>query len=301
MSSFVGRAAELAEVRRLIADSRLVTLTGSGGAGKTRLALQVAAELLDGSGDGVWFADLAPLQDGDLVAATVANVLGIRAEPGRPLIDTLVEAVGQRSLLLLLDNCEHVLDTCAKLADALLRGCPNLVLLTTSREPLGIDGERVHRVPSMETPADDDDMDAIGDTEAVRLFTDRAAQHGVRLVWDERTASVVGRICRRLDGIPLAIELGAARLTVMSLTELDARLDQRFALLTGGSRAALPRQQTLRAMVEWSWELLNGSERQVLARLSVFAGGFGRGRRRGCRRDRGRAFGRGPRAPRRAG
>jgi predicted ATPase/class 3 adenylate cyclase len=275
VSSFVGRAAELAEVRRLIADCRLVTLTGSGGAGKTRLGLQVAAGLLDGSGDGVWFADLAPLQDGDLVAATVANVLSIRADPGRPLIDTLVEAVGLRSLLLLLDNCEHVLDTCAKLADALLRGCPNVVLLTTSREPLGIDGERVHRVPSMDTPADDDDMDAIGETEAVRLFIDRAAQHGVRLAWDERTASVLGRICRRLDGIPLAIELGAARLTVMSLTELDARLDQRFALLTGGSRAALPRQQTLRALVEWSWELLNGPERHVLARLSVFAGGFG--------------------------
>ena len=277
VSSFVGRAAELAEVRRLIADSRLVTLTGPGGAGKTRLGLQVAAGLLDGSSDGVWFADLAPLQDGDLVAATVANVLGIRADPGRSLVGTLVEAVGQRNLLLLLDNCEHVLDTCAKLADALLRGCPNVVLLTTSREPLGIDGERVHRVPSMDTPADDDDMDAIGGTEAVRLFTDRAAQHGVRLAWDERTASVLGRICRRLDGIPLAIELGAARLTVMSLTELDARLDQRFALLTGGSRAALPRQQTLRAMVDWSWELLDDPERQVLACLSVFAGGFGLG------------------------
>jgi predicted ATPase/class 3 adenylate cyclase len=275
VSSFVGRAAELAEVRRLIADSRLVTLTGPGGAGKTRLGLQVAAGLLDGSGDGVWFADLAPLQNADLVAASVANVLGIRADPGRPMIDTLVEAVDQRSLLLLLDNCEHVLDTCAKLADALLRGCPNVVLLATSREPLGIDGERVHRVPSMDTPADDDDMDAIGDTEAVRLFTDRAARHGVRLVWNEQTAPVAGRICRRLDGMPLAIELAAARLTVMSLTELDARLDQRFALLTGGSRAALPRQQTLRAMVEWSWELLNGPEQQVLARLSVFAGGFG--------------------------
>jgi predicted ATPase/class 3 adenylate cyclase len=274
VSSFVGRAAELAEVRRLIADCRLVTLTGAGGAGKTRLGLQVAAGLLDGSGDGVWFVDLAPLQDGDLVAATLANVLGIRADPGRPLIDTLVEAVGERSLLLLLDNCEHVLSTCAKLADALLRSCPNVALLTTSREPLGIDGERVHRVPSMDTPADHDDMDAIGETEAVRLFTDRAAQHGARLVWDERTASVIGRICRRLDGIPLAIELGAARLTVMSPTELDARLDQRFALLTGGSRAALPRQQTLRAMVEWSWELLNGPERHVLARLSAFAGGF---------------------------
>ena len=274
VSSFIGRDAELAKVRRLIATSRLVTLTGSGGAGKTRLGLQVAAGLLDGSGDGVWFADLAPLQDSDLVAVTVANVLGIRADPGRPLIDTLVDAVGQRSLLVLLDNCEHVIDTCAKLADALLRNCPNIVLLATSREPLGIDGEHVHRVPSLDTPADDDAVDAIRNTEAVRLLADRAAQHGVPLVWDEQSASVVGRICRLLDGIPLAIELGAARLRVMSVTELDARLDQRFAILTGGSRAALPRHQTLLAMVDWSWTLLNVAERHVLARLSVFAGGF---------------------------
>ncbi len=274
VSSFIGRDAELAEVRRLISTSRLVTLTGPGGAGKTRLGLQLAAELLDGSGDGVWFADLAPLQDADLVAVTVANVLGIREDPGRDLIDTLVEAVGQRSLLVLLDNCEHVVDRCAKLADALLRNCPNIVLLATSREPLGIDGERVYRVPSLATPADGDGPDAIRNTEAVRLFADRAAQHGVTLSWDERTASVAGRVCRLLDGIPLAIELGAARLRGMSVSELDARLDRRFAILTGGSRTALPRQQTLRAMVDWSWELLNAAEGQVLARLSVFAGGF---------------------------
>ena len=274
VSSFIGRDAEFAEVRRLITTFRLVTLTGPGGAGKTRLGLQVAAELLDGSGDGVWFADLAPLQDEDLVAITVANVLGIPKDRGRSLIDTLADAVGQRSLLILLDNCEHVLGMCAKLADALLRNCPNIVLLATSREPLGIDGERVYRVPSLATPADGDSPDAIRNTEAVRLFADRAAQHGVSLSWDERTASVVGRVCRLLDGIPLAIELGAARLRGMSVSELDARLDRRFAILTGGARTALPRQQTLRAMVDWSWELLNAAEGQVLARLSVFAGGF---------------------------
>ena len=274
VSSFIGREAELAEVRSLITGCRLVTLTGPGGAGKTRLGLQAAAGLLDGSGDGVWFADLAPLQDADLVAVTVANVLGIPEDPGRPIIDTLVDAVSQRSLLVLLDNCEHVIDACAKVADVLLRNCPNIVLLATSREPLGIEGERIHRVPSMDTPAEDDEVDAIRNSEAVRLFTDRAAQHGVSLPWDEPTASVIGRICRRLDGIPLAIELGAARLRVMSVIELDARLDQRFSILTGGSRAALPRQQTLLAMVDWSWELLNAAEQYVLARLSVFAGGF---------------------------
>ena len=277
VSSFIGREAELAAVRALVGGSRLVTLTGAGGSGKTRLGLQVAAGLLDGAADGVWFADLAPLRDPDLVPVTVANVLGVREEPGRPVLDTLVEAVGGRSLLVLLDNCEHLIGSCAKLADALLRGCTNLALLATSREPLGIDGEHVYRVPSMRTPADGEDTDAIRGAEAVRLFTDRAGHHGVTLAWDQETASVIGRICRRLDGIPLAIELAAARLRVMPAGELESRLDQRFAILTGGSRAAAPRQQTLRAMVDWSWELLTLAERAVLARLSTFAGGFALG------------------------
>jgi predicted ATPase/class 3 adenylate cyclase len=273
-SSFIGRDAQLAEVHRLLEGSRLVTLTGAGGAGKTRLGLQAAAGLADGSGDGVWFVDLAPLQDGELAAAATASVLGIREDPGRPITETLVDAVGDRSLLVLLDNCEHLIDACAKLADALLRGCPNIVLLTTSREPLGIDGEQVYRVPSMVTPAHGDGVDVIRSAEAVRLFADRARQQGARLSWDPEAAEVAGRICRRLDGIPLAIELAAARLRVMPVAELDARLDQRFSILTGGSRAALPRQQTLLAMVDWSWELLTPAERHVLAGLSVFAGGF---------------------------
>jgi len=274
VSSFVGRETELAEVRRLVSGARLVTLTGAGGAGKTRLGLQVAAGLAGGAGDGVWFADLAPLGDPDLVAVTVADVLGVRLEPGRGVLGNLVEAVGGRSLLVLLDNCEHVIGACAKLADALLRGCLNLALLATSREPLGIEGERVYRVPSMGVPAEGDDSGAIRASEAVRLLADRAAAQGVPLGGDELAAEVVGRICRRLDGIPLALELAAARLRVMPAAGLEARLDERFALLTGGSRAALPRQQTLRAMVDWSWELLNPAERAVLARLSVFAGAF---------------------------
>jgi predicted ATPase len=274
-SSFIGRDSELAEVRRLLTTSRLVTLTGAGGVGKTRLGLQVAAGLLDGSADGVWFADLAPLDGPELVVATVASVLRIRQVPGRPLVDTLIEAVGQRSLLVVLDNCEHVLDACAKLADALLRNCPSVVLLATSREPLSIGGERVYHVPSLGIPADGADAAAIRASAAVQLLEDRAAAQGVPLGWDEETAAVAGRICRRLDGIPLAVELAAARLRVMPAAELEARLDQRFAILTGGSRAALPRQRTLRAMVEWSWELLTAGERAVLAALSVFAGGFG--------------------------
>jgi predicted ATPase len=274
MSSFIGRDAELAEVCHLVGSSRLVTLTGAGGAGKTRLALQVAVGLLGDGGEGVWFADLAPVGDPDLVAVTVADVLGVRQEPGRPALEALVEAVGGQSLLALLDNCEHVIGACAKLADALLRGCPNLALLATSREPLGIDGERVYRVPSMGTPADGDDPGAIRASEAVRLLEDRAAAQGVPLAWDRPAAEVAGRICRRLAGIPWAVELAAARLRVLTAAELDVRLDQRFAL-TGGSRAGLPRQRTLRALVEWSWELLTGAERAVLARLSVFVGGFG--------------------------
>src|SRR5215831_16049227 len=195
VSSFIGRDAELAAVRALVVGSRLVTLTGAGGAGKTRLALQVAAGLADGTGDGVWFVDLAPLSDPGLVAVTVADVLGVRQEPGRPVLDALTEAVGGRSLLVVLDNCEHLIGACAKLADALLRSCPNLALLATSREPLGIGGERVYRLPSLSTPAGNDDIGAIRASESVRLFTDRAAAQGVPLAWDEPAAELVGRIC----------------------------------------------------------------------------------------------------------
>jgi predicted ATPase/DNA-binding CsgD family transcriptional regulator len=275
LSSFIGREAELATVRALVAGSRLVTLTGVGGVGKTRLALQAAAGLLDGTADEAWFADLSPLRDPELVAVTVADVLEVRLVPGRPVLDMLVEAVDQRKLLVVLDNCEHLIGTCAKLADALLRGCPNLVLLATSREALGIDGEYLYRVPSMGTPAHGDDVGAIRASEAVQLLAERAEAQGVPLAWDEEGSRRAGRLCRRLDGIPLALELAAARLRAMPAAALEARLDERFALLTGGSRAGLPRQRTQRAMVEWSWELLNPAEQAVLARLSVFAGGFG--------------------------
>ena len=274
-SAFIGRDAELAVVSDLLGGSRLVTLTGAGGAGKTRLALQVAAGPAGRAGRDVWLADLAPLADPGLVAVTVADALGVREEPGRPVLDTVLDVVGGRRLLVLLDNCEHVIGACAKLADALLRGCPGVTLLATSREPLGIDGEQLYRIPSMSVPADGDDAAAILASEAVRLLADRAAAQGAPLADDAETTRLAGRICRRLDGIPLALELAAARLRVMSAAELEARLDQRFALLTGGSRAARPRQQTLRAVVDWSWELLTGAEQAVLARLSVFAGGFG--------------------------
>jgi non-specific serine/threonine protein kinase len=274
LSSFVGRQRELDELRRLVDATRLVTLTGPGGSGKTRLALQVAGELSKGSGDGVWLVELAPLADPGRVGATVASVLGIREDPNRPTIDVLVDAVGSRELLVVLDNCEHVVHSVATLAEALLRSCPGIHLLATSREPLGLTGEQVYRVPSLAVPENDDATEQVMASESVRLLLERAAEHKPGFAITNADGLVVARICRRLDGMPLAIELAAARLRSLSPADLDERLDERFRLLTGGSRTALPRQQTLRALIDWSWELLNSAEQGVLARLSVFAGRF---------------------------
>ena len=272
LSSFVGREAELSEISVLVETSRLVTLTGAGGSGKTRLALQVAAELLDGSGEGVWFVDLAPLSDPGLVAATVAHAMGVREESGRPVADTLMHAIGDRRLLILLDNCEHLIDSCAKLTDALLRSCPRIHVLATSREPLAIGGEHIYRVPTLSLPQDDDQ--AAAGSEAVQLFLERASESRPDFILDDRNSKVVASICRRLDGMPLAIELAAARVASMDVTDIESRLDKRFALLSTTSRSVLPRQQTLRALVDWSYDLLTVHERETLCRLSVFAGGW---------------------------
>ena len=275
-TSFVGRAAELAELRSLVSGgSRLVTIAGPGGIGKSRLALQVAAEALDGAGDGVWLAELAPVAEPELVARTVAAVLGVREEPGRPMLETLVDAVGDRSLLVVLDNAEHVLGAAAKLADALMRSCPRAYLLVTSREPLGVGGERVFRVPSLPVPpADLAAPGRLAAFESVQLFAERAVMYRQGFALEAANAAAVAAICARLDGIPLALELAAARLGSLSVSEISSRLDQRFRLLTGGSRTALPRHQTLRALIDWSYDLLNPEEQMVLGRLSVFAGGW---------------------------
>jgi predicted ATPase/class 3 adenylate cyclase len=274
LATFIGRDAELAEVRDLITASRLVTLTGAGGTGKTRLGLQAAAGLLDGTGDGVWLVELAAVADSDAVASAISAALGLAGPPdGRPVLAGLLEALAFQHVLIMLDNCEHLIDACAKTVDAILRRCPGVQLLTTSREPLGIGGETIYRVPSLSLPGPDD-ADSPGSGDAVALFVQRAKEQGVNLPADEETGSLLVSICRRLDGLPLAIELAAARLRSISLNGLRDRLDQRFRLLTGGSRVALERQQTLRATVDWSYSLLNGLERSLLCRLSVFAESF---------------------------
>ena len=276
LSAFVGRQQEVQDVRRLVGSARLVTLTGAGGCGKTRLALQAAAELLDEARDGVWFADLAPLTEGEQIPAAVAAVLGL-ADPGgqQPLLESLTESLREQDTLILLDNCEHVIDAAAKLCGLLVRDCPRLRILATSREPLGLDGEQVYRVPSLSLPPGEAEaVDEIAGSDAARLFVDRAQAHDSGFRLDEDTASLVASVCRRLDGIPLALELAAARLSSMSIQQISQRLDQRFRLLTGGSRNAMPRQQTLQAAVDWSFGLLHEPERETLRRLSVFAGGF---------------------------
>jgi predicted ATPase/class 3 adenylate cyclase len=267
-TTFIGRDTELAEVRALAGSAGLVTLTGAGGTGKTRLALQVAAELLDGTGDGVWLVELAAVTDADAVAPAISAALGISGPPGRPVLETLLDALVPQDILIVLDNCEHLIDACAKIADAILRRCPRVHLLATSREPLGIGGEAIYRVPSLSLPGPGD----AGSSDAVALFVDRATAQGVSLAPGDET--LIASICRRLDGLPLAIELAAARLRSLSLQGLHDRLDQRFRLLTGGSRAALARQQTLRATVDWSYSLLNGPEQLLLQCLSPFAEGF---------------------------
>jgi predicted ATPase/class 3 adenylate cyclase len=275
LSTFIGRDRELSDVRALAESSRMVTLTGAGGCGKTRLSLQVAAEMLDGAGDGVWLVELAAVSDPDAVPSAISGALGIAPRPGRPALEALLDALGPQDILIVLDNCEHLIDACAKTADSLVRRCPRVHLVATSREPLGITGETIYRVPSLSLPASDGPGSVTPESsDAVALFVDRARAQGAGLTVNEETLPVIVSVCRRLDGLPLAIELATARLRSLSLDGLHDRLDQRFRLLTGGSRTALARQQTLRATVDWSYSLLNGAEQMLLRRLSVFAETF---------------------------
>jgi predicted ATPase len=273
LTSFIGREKEIDAVKERLAGTRLLTLTGSGGTGKTRLALQVAADLVEASPDGVWLVELAALSDPALVTQEVGRALGVRAEPGRSLIETLLDALRARQLLLVLDNCEHLVAACADLAHALLRACPGVRLLATSREALGVPGETVWRVPSLAVPQPPPPpLEQLTQYEAVRLFIERSVLSQPSFAVTNENAPAVAGICQRLEGIPLAIELAAARVKLLAVEQIMARLDDRFRLLTGGSRTVLPRQQTLRAAIDWSFDLLTEPERVLLRRLSVFAG-----------------------------
>ena len=263
LTSFVGRSAQMADVRKLFADNRLVTLTGAGGAGKTRLAVEIAACIAAEFRDGVWYVDLAPVTHPAVVPVTVARALGLPDQPGRTTMDTLLRFVADRQMLVVLDNCEHLLDATAELIVALLGGAPKLTLLATSREPLGVTGEATWRVPSL----------SLRD-EAIELFADRARLAQTDFTVTDDSATTVAEICQRLDGVPLAIELAAARVRALSLAEILDGLHDRFRLLTGGSRTAVRRQQTLRASVDWSHALLSEPERVLFRRLAVFLGGF---------------------------
>ena len=276
LTSFVGREREMAKVKRLLADQRLLTLTGPGGCGKTRLALAVGHELVEEFKDGAWLVELASLSDPALVAQTVAFTLGVREQPGRPLTETLADSLRPREVLLVLDNCEHLVEACANLADALLRACPRLRILATSRETLGIAGETPWLVPSLSLPAGRQPpaIEEMPRFEAVRLFIERTTAVLPGFALTDRNAQAVAQVCQRLDGIPLAIELAAARARVLAVEQIAARLDGCFRLLAAGSRTALPRHRTLRATIDWSHELLSEEERALFRRLSVFAGGF---------------------------
>jgi predicted ATPase/class 3 adenylate cyclase len=276
LTSFINREQEIVDIRRLLTESHLVTLIGAGGCGKSRLALQVGAELVEEYADGVWLVELAGLARGAAVLHSVAATLGVPEEPGRPLLQTTLGRLRSRSLLLLLDNCEHLLPASAQLATSLLTACPHLRILATSREALAISGEQSYRVPSLGLPGRRrlPPVESLREYAGVHLFADRAARSHPSFAVHEANAKAVVQICHRLDGIPLAIELAAAHVAALPVDQIARRLDDRFRLLTRGSRTAPPRQQTLRSLIDWSYDLLTEKEQMLLRRLSVFAGGW---------------------------
>jgi predicted ATPase/class 3 adenylate cyclase len=273
VSSFIGRDMELVRVAKALGEARVVTLTGVGGVGKTRLALRAAAEALPRFREGAWLVELQGVRDPEAVAGAVAAVFSLTDRAGMNTTETLIEFLRSKQLLLVLDNCEHLLDPTAELVEALERACPGVVVLATSREGLAIEGERVITVPALSAPAADADLPTVNESEAVRLFVERAGWVDPDFELTDTNAPTVAQLCRRLDGLPLAIELAAARIGAMTPAELARRLDRRFDTLAGGRRRAVQRHQTLRAAIDWSYQLCSEAERRLLARLSVFAGG----------------------------
>jgi predicted ATPase/class 3 adenylate cyclase len=275
LTSFVGREREMKEANQLFSSTRLLTFIGPGGTGKTRLSLQVAAEQLAQFKDGVWLVELAALTDPALLWQSIASVFNLRMQMGMPLQEIVLDFLRAKSLLLILDNCEHLIEACAHLVDQILRSSPQIKFIASSREALGISGESIYRVPSLSVPTRAEvKPEALQGYESVQLFVERARAANPRFGLTNQNASSIAQICSRLDGIPLALELAAARLAIFSAEQIATRLDDRFKLLTGGSRTALPRQQTLRALIDWSYDILSEGERALLRPLSVFAGGW---------------------------
>ena len=273
LTSFVGRDEDVAGVAKALNESRLVTLTGVGGVGKTRLAMQTAAELVPRFADGVWLCELAATNDPDLLAQVLVAALGVQPRPGRSLAESVCDYLGAKQVLMIVDNCEHLLDAAAEIAEAILLAAPGVRVLATSREPLAVAGEQVLAVRSLRV-ASELSLEAIAACEAVQLFMERAGATRPSFELDATNAEDILEICRRLDGIPLAVELAAARLTSMSPGEIAGLLDERFRLLTGGRRRGVERHHTLRATIEWSYSLLGERERSIFDRLGVFAGSF---------------------------
>lgn len=275
-TSFIGREREMAQIKRMTSESRLVTLVGSGGSGKSRLTLQMGAELLGDDPDGVWLVELAAISDGDLVPSAILAALSIPDAPGRPPTDVLIDTLRLKRLVLLVDNCEHVLDVAARTIDRVLKQCPGVRIIANSREALNIPGEAVMRVPSLSIPPVDRiySPESLSQFEAVRLFIARAEAASPGFEVTTENAPAVAEICYRLDGIPFALELAAARVKTMSVSAVHERLNDRFRLLTGGARTAMPRHQTLRALFDWSYDLLDDDEKRLFRRLAVFAGGW---------------------------
>ena len=274
LTTFIGREKEVEQIKKRIEKNRLVTLTGSGGVGKTRLSIRVASELLEKYPNGVWMVELAPITDPELVPQTVCSTLDVTPQGNTSALTVLTDYLKPKKTLLVVDNCEHLIDACAQFCETLLHACPQLQIIASSREALGIEGENAFRVPSLSLPNSNDGLQTIEKSEAVKLFVERAIAILPKFELTESNASGISQICQRLDGIALAIELAASRVKVLSVEQIAARLDDAFRLLTGGSRTALPRQQTLRALIDWSYNLLTDEERTVLRFLSVFVGGW---------------------------